>query len=251
MKVLAVAGVLGLVLSGALVAFAPAALVDARLAAATRGQVRLAGAEGTLWHGRGTAVIGDDTARVPVAWRLEPWPLLRGEARIALEPAADEVGAPRGSVTLGWGRTQVDALAWSLPAGAFAAVAPMPGLAAGGVIDVRVEGLAYADRIERGSVRIEWRNARLAMAGQPALALGTVAAALSARDGGLSGPLTARDGSIRIDGDATLAPGSARLGARLVPTPSAGAAERAALAKLGTPAADGSVSLSLAGALPR
>ncbi len=240
MKVLAVAGVLGLVLSGALVAFAPAALVDARLAAATRGQVRLAGAEGTLWHGRGTAVIGDDTARVPVAWRLEPWPLLRGEARIALEPAADEVGAPRGSVTLGWGRTQVDALAWSLPAGAFAAVAPMPGLAAGGVIDVRVEGLAYADRIERGSVRIEWRNARLAMASQPALALGTVAAALSARDG-----------SIRIDGDATLAPGSARLGARLVPTPSAGAAERAALAKLGTPAADGSVSLSLAGALPR
>jgi hypothetical protein len=132
-----------------------------------------------------------------------------------------------------------------------AAGASVPGLEAGGVVDVRVERLAFADAVERGNVRIEWRHARVALVGQPAIALGTVAAALSARDGGLSGPLTARDGAIRIEGDATLAPGTARLSARLVPTASASAAERAALARIGVPAADGSVSLELAGALPR
>jgi len=251
MKVLAVAGVLILVLIGAVVAFAPATLVDARLDAATRGKVRLAGAEGTLWHGRGTAVVGTGAARIPVAWRLDPWPLLRGEVRIALEPTADAVGAPLGGVTIAGGRTEVDALEWSFPASALAAGASAPELEAGGVVGVRVERLAFADTVEHGNVRIEWRHARVAVAGQPAIALGTVAAALSARDGGLSGPLTARDGAIRIEGDATLAPGTARLTARLVPTASASAAERAALARIGVPAADGSVSLELAGALPR
>jgi hypothetical protein len=87
--------------------------------------------------------------------------------------------------------------------------------------------------------------------GQSTIDLGTVAATLSAHQSALAGPLTARGGTIRIDGETTLAPDGVRLAARLVPEPTATAADRAALAQLGTPAADGSVSINVARSLRR
>jgi hypothetical protein len=140
----------------------------------------------------------------------------------------------------------VERLEFTVPAAAVAARFPMPGLQAGGVIEVSAEDLVVTGGVARGKLRLQWRDARLAADGQPTMDLGTVAATLSARQGALVGPLTARGGTIRIDGETTLAPGGVRLAARLVPEPTATAADRAALALLGTPAADGSVSINVA-----
>jgi hypothetical protein len=249
MRALAVAAVAIFALIAAAIAFAPASLVDSRVHAASVGQVRLAGSEGTLWRGRSTAVVGDGVARIPVAWRLDPWSLAMGEVRITLDPPADATGAPSGQVSLAANRVRVDRLALRLPAAALAAHIPVPGFRAGGEIELRTEDLAIAGAVERGTLRLDWRGARLAAAGLPAMDLGTVTAALSAREGALAGPLTARGGTIRIDGDTTLAPGGVRLAARLVPEPAASAADRAVLAKLGTPAADGSVSIDVSSTL--
>ena len=53
---------------------APASLVDSHLARMNDGVVRSADAEGTIWRARGVIVAA--TARIPIAWRIEPWPLL-------------------------------------------------------------------------------------------------------------------------------------------------------------------------------
>jgi hypothetical protein len=251
MRALAFAAVAILALIAAAIAFAPASLVDSRVNAMTDGQVRLAATEGTVWRGRGTVVMGDSVPRIPLAWRLDPWSLVRGEALITLDAPADGVGPPRGRVTLSAGRAHVERLEFTVPAAALSARFPLPGLQAGGTVEVTAEDLAIAGTVERGTLRLAWRDARLAAAGQPATDLGTVTADLAARQGALSGPLTARGGTIRIDGATSLTPGGVRVAARLVPEPTASAADRAALAKLGTPAVDGSVSIDVARGLRR
>jgi hypothetical protein len=251
MRALAFAGVAILALLAAAIAFAPASLVDSRVNAMTDGQVRLAATEGTLWRGRGTVVMGEGVPRIPLAWQLDPWSLVRGEALITLDAPADGVGPPRGRVTLAVGRANVERLEFAVPAAAISARLPVPGLQAGGVVEVRAEDLVFTGAVARGTLRLEWRGARLAAEGQSPIDLGTVTAALAAREGALVGPVTGRGGTIRIDGETTLAPGGVRLAARLVPEPTATAADRAALAKLGTPAADGSVAIALARNLRR
>jgi hypothetical protein len=251
MRTLAYAGVAILALIAAAIAFAPASLVDSRVNAMTDGQVRLAATEGTIWHGRGTVVMGDGVPPIPLAWRLDPWSLARGEALITLNAPQDGVGPPRGHITLSAGRAHVERLEFAVPAAVIAARFPVPGVQAGGVVDVTAEDLVVAGAVSRGRLRLDWRGARLAVAGQPTLDLGTVTAALSTREGALAGPLTARGGTIRIDGQTTLAPGGVRLAARLVPEATATAADRAILAQLGTPAADGSVSINVARSLWR
>lgn len=251
MRALACAAFVILAMFAAIVAFAPASLVDSRVQAATGGQVRLATTEGTLWRGRSIAVVGDGVARIPVAWQLDPWSLATGEARITLDPPADSAAAPRGRMSLSADRVRVEQLALTLPAAAIAAHIAVPGLRAGGEVELRAEDLAIASAVERGTLRLDWRGARLAVAGQPAMYMGTVTAALTAREGALAGPLTARGGAIRIDGETSLAPDGGRLAARLVPEATATAADRAAIARLGAPAADGSVSIAFARSVRR
>jgi hypothetical protein len=251
MRTLAFAGVAILVLLAAAIAFAPASLVDSRVSAMTDGQVRLAATEGTLWSGRGTLVMGDGVPRIPLAWQLDPWSLARGEALVTLDAPVDGVGPPRGRIALSVGKANVERLEFTVPAAAIAARLPVPGLQAGGVVEVNAEDLTIASTVERGKLLLQWRGARLAAEGQSTMDLGTVAATLAARGGALAGPLTGRGGTIRIDGEMTVAPGAIRLAARLVPEPTASAADRAAIARLGTPAADGSVSIALARSLRR
>jgi len=251
MKVFALAAFAIMALLAALAAFAPASLVASRVASESGGDLRLTATAGTLWDGRGTVVVGDGVARVPVTWQVDPWSLARGEARLTFDSPEDVPGAPKGHVTLATGSAHLARLEFALPAAAVAARFPAPGLEAGGTVEVRAEDLAITRTVERGTLRVDWRGARLAAEGQAPIDLGTVTAALAARDGALTGPLTGRGGSIRIDGEATFAPDRARLAVRLVPEPTASDADRAALARLGSPAPDGSVSISLAGTLSR
>src|SRR6185295_15861502 len=83
---------------------APAALMDSRIARATRGALRLGDAEGTLWRGRG--VIAAANARIPIAWDMELRPLVQGEMRIHVRSG---IGAdsPRGIFVLRANRIMV------------------------------------------------------------------------------------------------------------------------------------------------
>src|SRR5262245_16251668 len=74
---------------------APASLLDSRLADATGGVLRLANTHGTLWQGRG--VVAAANTRIPVAWNVDFWPLLRGvvHMRVRSDTGAD---SPRGTI---------------------------------------------------------------------------------------------------------------------------------------------------------
>ena len=74
-----------------LVATAPASLVAAQAAAATRGQVTLADAAGTIWNGTARASIslrGPAFTLDEVRWRFLPSRLLAGRAAFAIDARA-------------------------------------------------------------------------------------------------------------------------------------------------------------------
>ena len=71
MKGLIVAIAAAVIIVGALAAFAPASLLDARIASATDGRLRVAETSGSLWRGSGLLGAADGRWRIPVAWTLD------------------------------------------------------------------------------------------------------------------------------------------------------------------------------------
>src|SRR5437667_171840 len=82
---------------------APAALLDARTNTLSDGRLRIANATGTLWQGSGELVLMPAGARQAFSWRLDGWPLLRGEIRATIAVAAN--GAR--STTIAYGRDRL------------------------------------------------------------------------------------------------------------------------------------------------
>jgi len=79
-------------LGGALIARAPATLVDSRVAAATGDRLRLSDARGTLWMARNppTRRLGDRTAD---RMARDPLSLFTGAVTVALGPASGQLGS--------------------------------------------------------------------------------------------------------------------------------------------------------------
>src|SRR5258705_8857187 len=77
------------VFTGALIALAPATLVDARLAAVSGGRLRLAEAQGSVWSGAGWIEVreanGSAGVAKRIAWRVLPGSLLRGHLVTEIE----------------------------------------------------------------------------------------------------------------------------------------------------------------------
>ena len=72
MKFVAVLMAFAVLLLAAVALFAPATLLDARLNAATGGQLRLADATGSAWNGRGLVTNAQRTWSIPVGWKVDP-----------------------------------------------------------------------------------------------------------------------------------------------------------------------------------
>src|SRR5258708_33379025 len=79
------------------IAIAPASLAGVALASLSNGAVALAEDEGTFWHGRGT-ITAARAARVPVAWSIEPWPLLRPELHLQVLAPGGAPNSPRAGI---------------------------------------------------------------------------------------------------------------------------------------------------------
>jgi general secretion pathway protein N len=85
-------GLVAIVAAAAIViVLAPAQWLALAVRDATHGHVELADADGTIWSGRATVVLGsgaDGGARAslaePMSWKLAPWPLLIGEIDLTL-----------------------------------------------------------------------------------------------------------------------------------------------------------------------
>ena len=217
-------------------ALAPAALMDARLAELTGGAVRLSAAEGTLWHAQGELVAGP--TRLPIAWRMEPWPLLRGEMRLHVAPAAEASGrGPRADVAVSQGRVTLRDVDVTIPASALAGAAqPAAARSVGGDVAIATADLEWAPPANRGAARLQWRAARLALAeGARPLELGDIAAELAANGDRLSGPVSNEGGELAVRGTlAVRANDAASLSLVLSPRRPVDPATARALAALGT-----------------
>jgi hypothetical protein len=225
-----------IILGAAAIAFAPAALLDAPLAARTGDRLRLVDAGGFWWNGQGVVSTADGRARIPVAWRIEMGPLAQGLVVIRL--AGVDAAAPSGIATTGRDGTHIRDLRLRVPAAVVGAVDPrLQSVALGGNVAVDVPSFAASGTRHTGSVNATWENARLVSAAT-VVDLGTVSLTASPTGNGVAGTVRNTGGDVAIDGTLTDRTGVLEAILTLKPAGAAPDAVRSVLPLLGVP--DGS-----------
>ena len=144
---LVAAAALLLLLALAVVAEAPATLVDRQLDASTHGRLRIAEAAGTVWNGSGALVVLPYGSHIPVSWHIDALPLLRSRLKGTLgENWAPPATTQRPAFDLGSDDFSVRGMAFALPAEALLRATDAPAVisGAGGTIDLRADAFAMS-----------------------------------------------------------------------------------------------------------
>ena len=149
----------------ALIANAPATLLDAGLQRASDGRLRVAGAQGTLWSGAGQIEIRDAAGRTGVArsmaWQVMPESLLRGKivCEVMLEQANKHF-----PMTISLSRIELANADISLPAAVLGLGMPrLAPLGLTGDVLVHVTSLSIARDGMSGQATLQWRAAGSAL----------------------------------------------------------------------------------------
>ena len=184
----------------ALVAFAPATLVDAAIESASQGRLRLAEASGTLWSGSGQIEIRDAAGRTGVArslsWRFLPESLLRGH--LVCEVELDHAGK-RFSVTTSPSRIELANADISLPATVLGLGVPkLAPLGLTGEVLIHVAGLSIARDAMEGNATLQWRAAGSMLT--PVAPLGDYEVRLDGEGTTVHAYLRTLEGPLQLDG---------------------------------------------------
>jgi hypothetical protein len=228
------------VLAIAVVAFAPASLVDAIVSRDTSQHVRLSHATGFWWRGRGTLVI-EETTRFSLAWQVALPRLLQNTLVIDL---FDAERAPIGTVTVNQGKLDVREFRAQVPATLLTALdrsrAPV---VVGGAIKLDVPQLTIHGATPSGTLRATWDRARIVV-GDVVVDLGVVSLATIPSDGGISGTVQNAGGDVVLTGTLTSRNGQYDVALRIRPTSATPEPVRAMLPLLGPPDNAGGVHVS-------
>ena len=145
----------------ALIATAPASLIDAALEQASVGRLRLADAHGSLWSGTGQIEMRDHAHRSGVAknitWQVRPAYILRGQLRcdVGLDLAPKQF-----PVTISPAGIEVADADINLPAAALGVGVPkLAPLGLSGDVLLHVARLSFGRGAVRGSAILLWRGA--------------------------------------------------------------------------------------------
>ena len=220
---------------------APASLLDARIAGATGQTVRLVDPTGSVWSGRGILVAAP--ARIPVAWEVDVWSLLRGTVRAQIR---SDSGAtiPRATIAANANGVTLSDVDVTIPAGVFVALlgSAGPGSIAGDVTAM-TDDLDLTPGARRGEARLVWRGARVTpvggVLGAVQLDLGEVRSMLKADGDEVSGPVANMGGDLALRGDWKFDAAGVTLALLVTPRRADQAALTQALAAIGTPDGDG------------
>ena len=195
-----------------LVALVPASVVADRVTAATRGQVSIANAGGTLWHGSArmrVTVAGGWLDLESVQWDLEPMGLLSG--RLAFDAHATAPGIEaKAHIGRGVGAWQLDNAVVLASVPALATVAPMAARwRPEGRLIVDVPGWEWNERGVRGQASVEWEKAAISLSEVKPLGKYRLRAT---GDGGSTAQLVLRtfDGPLQVEGKGTAGPAEIR-----------------------------------------
>ena len=190
-----------------LVLTTPASFIAARARAAAPGRIELSEPQGSLWSGSARARIGAPGGHLifdRIEWRLAPARLMAG--RIAFDVKATGHGLDgHGQLARGFTRWELRDVA---ARGDVEALIPLAPLAATwrpeGTLAVSTPALEWDDDDARGSLRVEWKDAAVAVS--DVRPLGTYR--LDGRAGGGPAKITLAtvDGPLRITGQGTFTP---------------------------------------------
>ena len=232
----------------AVVLLAPAALLESPLAARTQGRARLVDSEGVWWKGRGTLVLGDGNARLPIAWRTEFLPMLRG---VLVTHAVDDGShAAVGTIAARAGRVEVRDARVRLPAQLAGALDPrMQAITVGGTIAIDAPALDVG-RTPFGELHAEWERARI-VAGETVIDFGTVTLAAKPASDGWTGTIASVGGDLTIMGTFDAGNRGFNVALSLLPTAATPPNVREALPMLGGPDGSGGVRMTWHGGLPQ
>jgi general secretion pathway protein N len=193
----------------ALIASAPATLIDAGLKRATEGRLRLAEARGTLWSGSGQFEIRDKDGRSgvskSVAWRAVPQSLLRGHlvCEVGLGQAQKRV-----PVTLSLSRIELANVDFNLPAAVLGLGVPkLAPLGLTGDVAIHVAALSIARGAIVGNATLQWLAAGSALS--PVSPLGDYEVRLDGTGTTVGALLRTIKGPLRLEGRGTWTNGSA------------------------------------------
>lgn len=155
------------------IAFAPASFADLALDRATRGRVRLAETEGSIWRGAGRLVIQDASAEgegpaaagmalpARVRWQLQPLPLVLGLAQASLSfegsAAAIPITGSLSELRVGAGSLDLPDIDLSRLGSPWNTIRPVAS------VSLRWDALAFRDGVPDGRASIELRDTASAM----------------------------------------------------------------------------------------
>jgi general secretion pathway protein N len=192
----------------AVIATAPATLIDARLQHASHGRLRLAEAHGTLWSGSGQIEVRDSAGRIGVAkdlaWRFLPESLLRG--RLVCEVGLDQ-SAKRFPVTISLSRIKVANADVSLPATVLGLGLPkLAPLGLTGDVLLHVASLTIERKEMQGNATLLWRDAGSVLT--PISPLGDYELRLDGEGATVHAYLRTIQGPLRLEGKGSWANGN-------------------------------------------
>lgn len=243
MKTIGVIAASALLLVMALIGLAPATLVDGRLAALTEGRLRFAAATGTIWRGAGALTDAGNTWQLPMAWKVAPAALARGELNITIAPVRDGT-TPQGSLALSSSGIALTNFRALIPAQALAGWLPLRDAAAlGGDVNIDATAFRWNGTSGTGSLNARWLRARVASAAGVA-DLGTVEMQVTPQDPRLVARVTNSGGDVRVNGTINATATGNDGDITIAPVPGAPPALVRAVASLGRPDTDGAVRLA-------
>lgn len=198
------------VYAAALVALAPASLIDSRLEQASGGRLRLAEAQGSLWAGSGWIEVREAGGRSGiaqrVAWRVLPESLLR--ARLLAEIRLDRAERPF-SLAISLSRIEIADAGVDLPAAALGLGMPkLAPLRLTGEVRVDIPRLSIEHGRAEGDATLRWRAAGSALT--PISPLGEYEVHFKAVGPAVHAELRTLSGPLQLAGEGTWGGGGAR-----------------------------------------
>ena len=197
------------VYAAALVALAPASLIDSRLEQASGGRLRLAEAQGSLWAGSGWIEVREAGGRSGIAqrlaWRVLPESLLR--ARLMVEIRLERAERPF-SLAISFSRIEIADAGVDLPAAALGLGVPrLAPLRLTGEVRVDIPRLSMEHGRADGDATLRWRAAGSALT--PISPLGEYEVHFKAVGPAVHAELRTLSGPLQLDGKGAWANGSA------------------------------------------
>ncbi len=210
--------VFALLLALALLALAPATILQAVVERASAGTLTLLEARGTLWTGTGVLAAGGQ--HLPLSWQVMIPHLLRGVVAVRLGASGAGPAPVRGLVTASPRGVAATDAEIRVPAALLVAIARPPApFNVSGEIAATIPRLERRDAELDGTAALRWRSAGIHHAsGERALDLGTVSASLRAAGDRLAATIENDGGDIHLRGEASVGfRGASTLDLRVTP----------------------------------